>query len=182
MKEVSLEMEYCAFMLAIMLVRKTIDPSVNSVFQKAEDLAKYLNDLNTTEEYKMHVDVNPVVLSHSIKMCVKVMNELGRETDIRKYKSSAKLIKEFNDLEASTNAYQIIFSSLQSKSTDVEPTKDELHKRIGHMKGDICQRMNWVKSSKERMPELKWCFYVLGKDLNHMTKDMVVTPEIRIKK
>ena len=125
MKEVSLEMEYCAFMVAIMLVRMIVDPLVNSVFQKAEDVAKYLNDLNTTEDYKMHFDVNPVALSHGIKMCVKVMKELGCETDIKKGKSSEKLIQAFNDLEESTNAYQIKFNSLQSKSTDVEPTKDE---------------------------------------------------------
>ena len=72
MKEVSLEMEYCAFMVAIMLVRMVVDPLVNSVFQKAEDVAKYLNDLNTTEEYKLHFDVDPVALSHGIKLFVNV--------------------------------------------------------------------------------------------------------------
>jgi hypothetical protein len=147
MKEVSIEMEYCVLMVAIMLVRMVVDPLVNSVFQKAEDVAQYLNDLNTTEDYKTCFDVNPVALSHGIKMCVKVMKGLGCETDLKKGKkgkSSQKLIEAFNDLEASTNAYQIKFNNLQGNSTDVEPTKSELHQRIVHMRDNIYQRMSWA--------------------------------------
>jgi hypothetical protein len=183
MKEVSIEMEYCVLMVAIMLVRMVVDPLVNSFFQKAEDVAQYLNDLNTTEDYKTCFDVNPVALSHGIKMCVKVMKGLGCETDIKRCKSSQKLIEAFNDLEASTNAYQIKFNNLQGNYTDVEPTKSELHQRIGHMRDDIYQRMSWAKPDRESLLEVKCCMYVLGKDMKHMTKDVeVVTPAIRKKK
>jgi hypothetical protein len=48
MKELSLETEYCAFMVAIMLVRVVVDPLVHSVFDWAANVAEKLDNLNLT--------------------------------------------------------------------------------------------------------------------------------------
>jgi hypothetical protein len=184
MKELTLEIEYCAFMVAIMMVRIVVNPVVNSVFRWAVDVAGDLNDLNLTQDYKIQFDVNPVALSHGIKLFVKAIGQLGHDTDKKSGKSPEKLIEAFFDLEACTNAYLIKFNNLKM-SSDVEPTKLELKSRIVIMRDDILQRNNYVKSAREDLMELKCEMYFLGKDMNKVVKALggeIVTPAIKSKK
>jgi hypothetical protein len=189
MKELSLETEYCAFMVAIMLVRVVVNPVVNSIFEWAADVAVKLNNLNLTQDYKTQFDVNPLALSHGIKLFVRSMPDLGCSTDKKTGSRTKQLIEAFHDLEASTNEYMIKFNNLPEKLRtnfgDVEPTKQELKKRIKIMKDDILSRNGYVRSVREDLTELKCEMFFFGKDLRTKVKALEgaeVTPEIKNKR
>jgi hypothetical protein len=102
-------------MVAIMLIRVVVDPLVNSVYEWAANVAEKLNNLNLTEDYKTQFDVNPLELSHGIKLLVQSISDLGCETDRNKGKATKQSIEAFHILKASTNKYLIRFDNLPEK-------------------------------------------------------------------
>jgi hypothetical protein len=110
LKDYSLTVDYCAFMLAIVIVCHSVD-TVNTNYQwSAEEISKILNDLPRA--------THPVALKQGLLPFKKYLQKWGI-LHIEMYQEEKKLL-EFFDLEESRRSIEMKFGAYQSVGDDMD--------------------------------------------------------------
>jgi hypothetical protein len=116
LKYYSLTVNFCAFMLAIVIVCHSVD-TVNTNHQwSAEEISKILNDLPRAKHPNYHV--NPVALKQGLLLFKRRLQKWGI-THIEMYQEEKKSL-EFFDLEESWRSIEMKFGAYQSVNDDMD--------------------------------------------------------------
>jgi hypothetical protein len=116
LKDYSLTVDYCAFMLAIVIVCHSVD-TVNTNYQwSAEEISKILNDLPRAKHPNYHV--NPVALKQGLLLFKRHLQKWGI-SHIEMYQEEKKSL-EFFDLEESRRSIEMKFGAYQSVGDDMD--------------------------------------------------------------
>jgi hypothetical protein len=112
----SLTVDYCAFMLAIVIVCHSVD-TVNTNYQwSPEEISAILNDLPRAKHPNYHV--NPVALKQGLLLFKRHLQKWGI-SHIKMYQEEKKPL-EFFDLEESRTSIEMKFGAYQSVNDDMD--------------------------------------------------------------
>jgi hypothetical protein len=115
-KDYSLTVDYCAFMLAIVIVCHSVNP-VNTNHQwSAEEISQTLNDLPRAEHPNFHV--NPVALKQGLLLFKRHFHKWGIST-VEMYQEEKKTL-EFFDLEESRRSIEMKFGTYHTVDQEID--------------------------------------------------------------
>ena len=115
-KDYNLTVDYCAFMLAIVIVCHSVH-AVNTNYQwSAEEISQILNELPRAKHPNFHV--NPVALKQGLILFKRHLHKWGIST-IEMYQDEKKSL-EFFDLEESRRSIEMKFGTYQSLNEEVD--------------------------------------------------------------
>ena len=140
LKEYQLSVDYCAFMVAILLARHVADRSNSDVQWSASDLSEKLNNLPQAHSANFHVDSN--ALQHGLSLFQQILNKRG--TLLIPVGQEIEPVKDFFDLEASSKTLKIKFLGYIYPPSDETPA--ELSERILRIRNDLLRRSNYPVS------------------------------------
>jgi MinD-like ATPase involved in chromosome partitioning or flagellar assembly len=132
--------DYCAFMVAIVLVRLVINKEDIGVQFKAEEIAKIVNALPHSRSANFFV--NPVALKHGMNLFKREISKRGINT-IEVYKEERGVTKFFN-LESNRRSIELKFASF--RHTTGGATQIEIIHDIAKCRDEILKAYKFEKS------------------------------------
>lgn len=139
-KEYQLSVDYCAFMVAILLARHVSDISNTAVQWSALELSEKLNILPFAHTANFHVDSN--ALQHGLSLFQKILNKRG--TLLIPVGRELEPVDDFFDLKAAGKTLMIKFLGYNYPPS--EETPPELSGRILRIRNDLLRKSNYPES------------------------------------
>lgn len=140
LKEYQLSVDYCAFMVAILLARHIADRSNTDVQWSALEVSEKLNILPLAESANFHVDSN--ALQHGFSLFQQILNKRG--TLLIPVGGELEPVNDFFDLKAAGRTLKIKF--LRYNYPPSEETPPELLERILRIRNDLLRKSNYPES------------------------------------
>ena len=140
-KEYELVIDYCAFMVSIVLARHAVTlDNINDQWS-AEELAATLNILDYSDTPNLRV--HSLALKHGMQLFTRSISKRGHTTVLMLHTDKAP--SEYFTLEASARSTEVIFASLNS-SLERE-SQDSLMSRVEIIRNDLMKKSNYGVSS-----------------------------------
>ena len=163
-KVASLPVEYCAFMVAIMISRYAIDGSKPNVQQSPQKIAENLNSL----EYGMKGNfyVTAIALHHGLFLFKRILHDMGYE--VIEMHGKDKQLVEFFTLSSGKRGYEVKFPPFDGVSLPIIYTEEALNSVILTNRDLVLLRGNLRKSNYFSCSSL---FLDLFVDIQNAAKD-----------
>lgn len=142
-KVASLPIEYCAFMVAIMITRFKLDSQMPNVQQSAEKVAEKLNSLEFGQ--KGNYFVVPAALHHGLFLFKRALESLGFE--IIEMNGKEKQLVDWSTLSGGKRGYEVKFPHFDAVSLAPEYTEISLNDAILTNRDLLLFKANFTKSS-----------------------------------
>lgn len=142
-KVASLPIEYCTFMVAIMVTRFKLDSDMPNVQQTPVKIAEKLNSLEFGQKSDCYVA--PAALHHGISIFKRALESLGFE--VIEMNGKDKQLLDFFTLSGGKRGYEIKFPLFDAVSSAVEYTEVSLHNAILANRDLLLSKANFTKSS-----------------------------------
>ena len=140
-KEYELVIDYCAFMVAIVLARHVVTLGNINDQWSAEELAATLNILEYSDTPNLRV--HSLALKHGMQLFTRSISKRGHTTVLML--DADKAPPEYFTLEASARSTEIVFVSLNSpRETE---SQDCLMSRVELIRNEIMKKSNYGVSS-----------------------------------
>ena len=140
-KEYELVIDYCAFMVAIVIARHVVTLGNIREQWSAEQLAASLNVLQYSETPNLRVHC--VALKHGLQIFTRGISKRGLTTVLMLHVDKGPL--EYFTLAASGRSTEIIFTSLHNPTTD--ESHDSVMSRVAIIRDELMLRSNYGISS-----------------------------------
>ena len=140
-KEYELIIDYCAFMVAIVLARHEVTLENVNVQWSAEKLSESLNKLQYSETPNLRV--HSLALKHGIQIFTRCLSKRGHRTVLMLQKEKARF--EYFTLKASLKSTEVIFASLNNPA--VIESHDSVMERVLLIRNDLMSKSNYGISS-----------------------------------
>jgi hypothetical protein len=115
-KDYSITVDYCAFLLAIVIVCHSVNPVNTNYLWSAEEISQTLNDLPRAEHPNFHV--NPVALRQGLLLFRRHFHKWGIST-VEMYQEEKKTLKFF-DLEESRRSIEMKFGTYHAVDQETD--------------------------------------------------------------
>ena len=141
-KDIPLPIEYCAFMVAIMMTRYATDFENTRVQQTVKSVAEKLNSLRFGQKPNYHVTA--LALHHGVFIFKKVLTSQGY-TVVEMY-GEDKQLQEFMSLPGGKRGYEVKFPDFETSTLPPDCTEEYLNNAILTKRDYILLRSNYIKS------------------------------------
>ena len=142
LKETSLPVEYCAFMVAIMVSRYVVDVVKPNVQQSPKKVAEILNSL--VYGLKENFYVTAVALHHGLFLFKRALHSMGYE--IIEMHGKEKQEVEFFTLQGNKRGYEVKFPPFAGVSLPPGYTEETLNNIVLANRDLLLLRLNFTKS------------------------------------
>lgn len=140
LKEVDLPTDYCAFMVAIVLIRLVIGKEDIGIQFTAEELTSIVNILPHSRSANFYV--NSVALKHGLSLFKREISKRGMNT-IEIYKEERGVTKYFN-FEANRRSIELKFEAYRHSTGGATPS--EILNEIARCRDEILKAYRFQKS------------------------------------
>ena len=139
-KEYNIQVDYCAYMVAILLARHQVDSSNANIVWSAVNISENLNLLPYSETANFYVDSD--ALQHGMSIFQRILNK--RVMLIVPEGLESQPVKDFFDLKAAQRVVKVKF--LGYSSTPEDETVSELLGRIRSIRDELLRKSNYPES------------------------------------
>ena len=143
LKEAALPVEYCAFMVAIMVSRYVVDVGKPNIQESPEKVADNLNSLVYGSKGNFYVTA--VALHHGLFIFKRALLSLGYE--IIEMHGKEKQLVEFFTLSSSKRGYEVKFPQFERVSLPLDYTEQTLNDVILANRDLLLMKANFTKST-----------------------------------
>ena len=141
-KDVTLPIEYCAFMVAVMMIRYESNFENTKVQQTVKNIAEKSNSLRFRQKSNYHVTA--LALHHGVAIFRKFLISQGY-TVIEMHDEDKQLHEEFMSLSGEKRGYEVKFPDFETSTLPEDCTEEILNNAILTKKDYILLKSNHLK-------------------------------------